>query len=50
MEVRNYDQQGKFIPDLSKIVLPDELGIIVYKAFENSAKKKEGNNTREAAS
>ncbi|MDT2751501.1 hypothetical protein P7H01_05445 [Enterococcus thailandicus] len=40
MEVRNYDRNGIFIPDLSKIVLPDELGIALYRIFEGDARKK----------
>ncbi|BDP45666.1 hypothetical protein [Enterococcus faecium] len=40
MEVRNYDCNGKFIPDLSKVVLPDELSIALFKVFEEDAQMK----------
>ena len=40
MEIRNYDSNGKLIPDLSKVVLPVELSIALFKVFEEDAKAK----------
>ncbi|EPI04654.1 hypothetical protein D920_00194 [Enterococcus faecalis 13-SD-W-01] len=49
MEVRNYDCNGKFIPDLSKVVLPAEFGNFLYRVFEEEAREKAEEKEKEAS-
>lgn len=39
MEVINYDVSGKVIPDLSKVVLPNDLSLFICNVLRRAGEK-----------